>query len=216
MPRERLLAHGRRALSDQELLTLLLGSGNRCKSGSQLAAEILNSCGNNLDELAKLSVEALCAIPGLGQAKAMGLAAAFELGLRRQVPSASKPSVRSSADAYRIMRPHLVDLQAEAFLVLYMNRRHAVIRLETLSTGGISSTVVDVRLLLKRALELGATSLIVGHNHPSGNLNPSPQDRSLTEQLMKASRFLEVELLDHLIVTEAGYTSFSDEGLLGA
>jgi DNA repair protein RadC len=179
-----------------------------------LASEILNSCGNNLDELAKLSVEALCAIPGLGQAKAMGLAAAFELGLRRQVPVALKPSIRSSTDAYRIMRPHLVDLHAEAFLVLYMNRRHAVIRLETLSMGGISSTVVDVRLLLKRALELGATALIVGHNHPSGNLNPSPQDRSLTEQLKKASRFLDLELLDHLVVTEAGYTSFSDEGLL--
>lgn len=216
MPRERLLAHGRRALSDQELLTLLLGTGNRCKSGSQLAGEILNSCGNNLDELAKLSVEALCSIPGLGQAKAMGLAAAFELGLRRQVPNASKPSIRSSADAYRLMRPHLVDRQAEAFLVLYMNRRHALIRLETLSFGGISSTVVDVRLLLKRALELGATALIVGHNHPSGNLNPSPQDRSLTEQLKKASRFLEVELLDHLVVTDAGYTSFSDEGFLGS
>ncbi len=213
-PRERFLAHGRRALSDHELLTLMLGTGNKSQSATELAEQILQFCGNNLDELAALSIESLCAIPGLGNAKAMGLAAAFELGLRRQAAVVKPSLIRCSRDAYHLLRPFLVDRDSEAFAVLYLNRRHAVLRCELLSFGGITSTVVDVRLLLRRALELKATGIVVGHNHPSGNLEPSSADREITRQISRASRFLELELLDHLIVTQGGYMSFADEGFM--
>src|SRR5690606_5907168 len=204
-PRERLLRLGVAALSDAELLAILLGTGTKDTSAIELAYKILHLASGNLFELGKLNMNLLMDIPGIGQAKAMTLLAAFELGKRRQYTDAlDKPIIGHSRAAADIIIPLIGDLPYEAFCVLYINQGNRVIQHELISKGGITGTVADTRIILQQALMCHATQLIVGHNHPSGNIQPSVADRRLTEKLKNAASYMDITLLDHLIVSGGG------------
>lgn len=214
-PREKLLIKGREALSDAELIAILIGSGNRNESAVQLARRILAHSGNDLNRLGKLGIEQLQDFRGIGQAKAISIIAALELSrrsLRNAVPK--QPQVLNSSWAFEVFKSHIADLPHEEFWVAYLNHSNRVIRTAQLSKGGITGTLVDVRLLIKKALDLHATALILAHNHPSGALQPSEADKQLTLKIKNALGSLDIKLLDHLIVTENGYFSFADEGHL--
>lgn len=214
-PREKLALKGKTALSDAELLAIVIGSGSRNESAVDLSKRILAKVENNLNELGKLTLEQLMQFKGIGEAKAISIAATLELGRRRQnTESIERKKVTTSRDAFQIMEPLLSDLPHEEFWVLFLNQATKVIRTEQLSKGGISSTTVDVRLAFRRALELGATSLIICHNHPTGNLIPSQSDKNLTQKFQKAGESLDIRVLDHLIVGGNKFYSFSDEGLM--
>lgn len=214
-PREKLLYKGRAALSDAELVTILTGSGNRDESAVALCKRILASVNNNLNELGKLSIKQLMAFKGIGEAKAISIAAALELGRRRRGEEAlQKQKITSSTDVFELMQPVIGELQHEEFWIIYLNNSNKIIKKDQLSKGGITGTLVDVRLVLKNALEVGATSLILAHNHPSGTLNPSEADKHITQKLKLAAQSLDIKVLDHLIVTEKAYFSFADEGVL--
>lgn len=214
-PREKLLQKGRSSLSDAELLAILIGSGSRSQSAVDLCKKILSDTGNNLGELGKLSVKKLMSYNGIGEAKALTIVAAMELGRRRRAGEAlEKKKINSSASVFELMQPEIGELPHEEFWIIYLNNSNKVIEKHPLSKGGITGTLVDVRLVLKKALELGATSLILTHNHPSGNLNPSTSDKQLTQKLKTAGESLDIKILDHIIVTEKSYFSFADEGLL--
>ncbi|GAA3565173.1 RadC family protein [Snuella lapsa] len=214
-PREKLLNKGRGTLSDAELVAILIGSGNKEESAVALAKRILANASNNLSELGKLSVEQLMAFKGIGEAKAIAIAAALELGRRRRGEEAlKKKKISSSLSVFELMQPLVGELQHEEFWIIYLNNSNRVIQKYQLSKGGITGTLVDVRLVLKNALMLGATSLILVHNHPSGALNPSVADKQLTTKLKTAAQSLDIKVLDHLIVTEKAYFSFADESLL--
>lgn len=215
-PRERLLNEGKKALSDAELLAILLVSGNGKETVVDLSRRILSEAASNqLHKLGKLSVEDLCQFHGIGQAKAISIVAAFELGRRyREAAPESRVKVGSSRDVFDHVRHHLSDLPHEEFHVVHLNRANQILGMQRLSMGGISGTVVDTRLLFKHAINRGASSVIVTHNHPSGNLSPSQEDIRLTERLQEAGKILEIPVLDHLIVAETGYFSFADQGLL--
>ena len=214
-PREKLLNKGRAALSDAELVAILIGSGSKNESAVELCKRILASVDNNLNELGKLSIQQLMAFKGIGEAKAITIAAALELGRRRRVEEAlEKKKITSSTSVFELMQPLIGELQHEEFWIVYLNNSNKVIQKQQLSKGGITGTLVDVRLVLKQALELNATGIILVHNHPSGTLKPSEADKQLTKKLKIAAESMDMKVLDHVIVTEKAYFSFADEALL--
>lgn len=214
-PREKLLLKGKRNLSDSELLGIIIGSGNNKESAVDLCKRILQQCNNNLHELGALSVNDLCQYKGIGEAKAISIIAALELGLRRGDSQVSeKALIKGSKDVYRHMTPLLTALKHEEFWVLYLNKGNKVLHKNQLSSGGLSGTVVDVRILFKTALEQLASSVILVHNHPSGTLRPSSEDLKITQKIKTAGASLDIAVLDHLIFTDNGYYSFADEGVL--
>lgn len=213
-PREKLMQKGPAALSDAELLGILISSGTKERSAIGLARDVLGLAGNNLRELGRLSVKEFCKIKGIGEARAITIAAALELGRRRQAAEGPERLVISrSKDALPIVQPLLQDLPHEAFCALYINTAGKLIRTEMISTGGLTATVADVRLILKSALLNNANKLIVAHNHPSGSKQPSNADIQLTKQLAEAAAFMDIRLLDHIIIAGHEYVSLADEGL---
>ena len=213
-PREKLLSKGPEALSNSELLAILLSTGTKTKSAIEVAKEILALTGDNLNGLGKLSLKELMKVDGIGEAKAITIAAALELGRRRQATDAQKHIVRSSADIANYLQAHLRDKTHEVFMVAFLNRSNKIIHIETISEGGITATVVDTRIILKKALEQNAVNLVLCHNHPSGSLKPSKADEQLTQKIKQAALLLDIGVIDHVIVSEDGYYSFADEGLL--
>jgi len=214
-PREKLISRGLSALTDAELIAILISSGNSRESAVELSRRIMDSIQHNLNELGKLNCDELKKFRGIGQAKAITLIAAMELGRRRnQSEALDNGQIKGSRDAADYLRPEIGDLAYEEFWVLFLNRQNKVIDKRKLSQGGMTGTVIDVRLVLKLALEKHATSMIFCHNHPSGNLDPSEADKKITKQLKEAAAVMEIPVIDHLIVTQAGYFSFADEGLL--
>jgi DNA repair protein RadC len=214
-PREKLLSKGIHVLSDSELIAILIGSGSRESSAVELARKILNSVNNNLHELGKLSVNDLSKIKGIGTAKAISVLAALELGKRRKLEEVvKKQKITGSNEVYEIFYPLLVDLPHEEFWILMLNRSNCIIDKYKISQGGIAGTVIDVRLILKTAIDKLASSIILCHNHPSGNLMPSEADQQITKKLNEASQLVDVKVLDHIIIGGAAYYSFLDEGIL--
>lgn len=214
-PREKLLNKGRAALSDAELIAILIGSGNTEESAVDLSKRILAKTGNNLNELGKFNIKQLMEFKGIGEAKAITIAAAMELGRRRRAEEAVElDKITNSRSVFELMQPIIGELPHEEFWIIYLNNSNKIIRKEQLSKGGITGTLVDVRLAMKTALEVGATSLILVHNHPSGVLRASEPDKSLTRKLIAAGNSLDIKIVDHIIVTEKAYFSFNDENLL--
>lgn len=214
-PREKLLAKGKRVLSDAELLAILIGSGTPRESAVDLCKRILVGVDNNLNALGKLTVTDLMQYKGIGEAKAISIVAALELGSRRQATEAVKQDqIKGSRDVYEILRPYIAELPHEEFWVLYLNRSNKVLSKGAISQGGVAGTVADVKIIFKKALEQLASSVILAHNHPSGNLKPSQADIDLTKNMKAAGQLLEVQVLDHVIVAETGFYSFADEGML--
>jgi DNA repair protein RadC len=212
-PREKMLGKGASALSDSELLAILIQNGTREKTALELAQEVLRLGKDNLSELGKCSVRELMKIKGIGQAKAISIVAAMELGRRRHALAAlEKPMVTSSKDVANYLQTLLRDHKHEVFAVLFLNRANKINHFQIISEGGITGTVADPRIILKKALEEDAVSLILCHNHPSGSLRPSRADEELTLKIKEAARFLDIKVLDHIIVSEEGYYSFADEG----
>jgi DNA repair protein RadC len=214
-PREKLAIKGTSSLSDAELLAILISSGTRDKSAVDLGRELLSLVNNNLNSLGKLSITDLKKIRGIGPARAVIIAAALELGRRRKfadIPEARQ--IKCSKDAAEIFQPILGDLSHEEFWILYLNRSNKVIEKMRLSHGGISGTVTDVRMVMKRAVECLASGIIVCHNHPSGNNNPSESDNKITRKIREAGNLMDIQLLDHLIVTEKDYYSYADNGMV--
>lgn len=214
-PREKLLTKGKVSLTDTELLAILIGSGNRDESAVALCKRILSSVDNNLHNLGKLSVQQLQKFKGIGEAKAISIVASLELGRRkRNEADLVTEKITSSKAVFEIMQPILGDLQHEEFWVLFMNNSNVILSKQQLSKGGITGTLVDVRLLMKKALESGAVAIIVCHNHPSGTLIISEADKQITIKIKIAASTLDIKLLDHLIITEQAYVSFADKELL--
>ena len=214
-PREKLLQKGASVLSNAELIAILIGSGSRNESAVSLSKRILASAKNNLIELGKLEIDALMNFKGIGEAKAISIVAAMELGRRRRNGTQlKKEKITSSVSVFELMHPHIGELPHEEFWIVYVNNSNKVLQTSQLSKGGITGTLVDVRLVFKTALRLGAVAIILVHNHPSGTLKPSEADRTLTQKLKKAGESLDIKVLDHLIITEKSYFSFSDENLL--
>ncbi len=214
-PREKLAFKGKDALSDAELIAILIGSGSRNESAVQLSKRILQSADNNLNALGKLSIAQLTEFKGIGDAKAITIVAAMELGRRRREEEAQVlKKITSSRSVFEIMQPLLGELPHEEFWILFLNNSNKVIKKEQISKGSITGTLVDVRLVFKTALEIYATSMVLCHNHPSGKLAPSDADRQLTRKIKVAGEQLDVKVLDHLIITEKTYYSFADEGIL--
>ena len=214
-PREKLLLKGAESLSHSELLAILIHNGTKEKTAVDLAKEILKLGKDNLNELGKLSVKELMKIKGIGEAKAVTIAAALELGRRRQsTASLEKKAVLSSSDIAIYLQNKLKDHRHEVFAVLFLNRANRVNHFEIISKGGITGTVADPRIILKKALEEDAVNIVLCHNHPSGSLKPSRQDEELTHKIKEAARYFDIQVLDHIIVSDMGYFSFADEGLL--
>lgn len=211
-PREKLLDKGREVLSSAELLAILIGTGNREESAVDLSKRILRSVDYNINELARMSVERLTQFKGIGEAKAITIITALELGRRRQYEVSVISKIQNSKDVFQMMKPILEDKPHEEFWVLYLNNSNKLLSRELCSRGGITSTIVDVRLLYKRAIELSAVGLVICHNHPSGDNNPSISDKELTHKINQAGDSLDIKLLDHLIITEKSYFSFADNG----
>ncbi len=214
-PREKLVAKGKNALSDAELLAIIIGSGSAEESAVSLSRKILQSVQNNWNELAKLSLSDLCKFKGIGEAKAISILTALEIGRRKtQQEALELPQITNSTQIYQYVSPWLSDLSYEEFWIIYLNRKNKIIGKEQISKGGISSTSVDIRLILKKALELNATAIIAAHNHPTGNAEPSNEDKNLTEKLYNSAQLLDINLLDHIIVGTQNYFSFADKNLL--
>jgi DNA repair protein RadC len=214
-PREKLLLKGKSALSDAELIAILIGSGTRSMSAVDVGKLILSQAGNNLNELARFSVKDLQKIKGIGEAKAISIVSALELGRRRKESEfTEKPKVSCSNDIYQLLKPELMDLPKEEFWILLLNRANRLIKKQQISSGGISGTVADPKIIFKAALDQYASSVVLVHNHPSGNLKPSQADIDLTNKMKSAGKLLEIPVLDHIIFGDAGYLSFADEGML--
>ena len=213
-PREKLAANGRETLSNTELLGILIGNGTRSKSAIDLARDILSLANNDINTLAKLSIKDLCTINGIGPAKAITLMAAIELGGRRKKAETNDSFIRRSKDAYDFFGPMLQDKEYEEFWILMLNNNNKILRPYRVSEGGVWQTVADPKRIYKAALENNASQLILCHNHPSGNLQPSHADRSLTSKLIAAGKNLDIKVIDHIIVTDGDYYSFADEGLI--
>lgn len=214
-PREKFLLKGKSALSDSELLAIILGSGNTEESAVELSRRILKSVDNNWQKLSLLSIKDLMKFKGIGEAKAISIATALEIGRRKasqEIPE--KVSIKSSADAYTVFLEHLSDLRTEEFWVIFLNQKNQIIYKSQISKGGITGTIVDVRVLFKIALEHFATSIIVAHNHPTGNLKPSEADLKITKNIKSAGEIFNIKLADHLIIGENTFFSFQDQGLL--
>ncbi|MGB3143757.1 MAG: DNA repair protein RadC [Maribacter sp.] len=214
-PREKLVSKGRSVLSDAELIAILIGSGSRSESAVALSKRILASVDNNLNELGRLSVKQLMAFKGIGEAKAVTIAAALEVGRRRRGEDSLKiEKIGSSKDAFHLLQPIMGDLEHEEFWILYLNNSNKVLKKTQMSKGGITGTLVDVRLVIKETLELGAVAIILAHNHPSGTLRPSAADKQITQKIKGACETMDIKVLDHLIITQKTYYSFADENIL--
>ncbi|MEB2777766.1 DNA repair protein RadC [Algoriphagus sp. D3-2-R+10] len=214
-PREKLLLKGRSALTDAELIAILIGSGTPSVSAVDLSKHILADVNYDLRALAKLSIQDLKKFKGIGEAKAISIIAAMELGRRRKDSEpVTKPRITSSQDIYNLMRPELLDEQIEYFYLILLNRGNQVMKKHLISQGGTAGTIVDMKVVFKIALEHLAQSIILVHNHPSGNTSPSDQDKRLTQRLVKIGRELDLPVLDHVIFTDVGYFSFADDGIL--
>jgi DNA repair protein RadC len=214
-PREKLLSKNPISLTDSELLAIIINSGNRQRSALDLAREVLSECQNNLAELAKRSIHDLRKIKGIGPAKAIMISAALELGRRRQVAlPLEKPMIRDSTGIATYLKAVLQDYRLEIFAVVFLNRANKINHFEIISQGGITGTVADPRIILKKALEMDAVNIILCHNHPSGSLKPSRADEELTAKIKEASSYFDIKVLDHIIVSEEGYFSFADRGIL--
>ena len=214
-PREKLLIHGKETLTNAELLAILLGSGSKNHSVIQLAQEILAHNDQNLVELGKMNLQELQKFKGIGQVKAISIVAALELGKRRhQSSSLDRPKITTSRDAYKLLLYNLEDLRTESFRILLLNRSNRVLKTVLISSGGIAGTVVDPKVVFKAAIDHEASSIILSHNHPSGNLKPSPEDIRLTTKMKLSGELLSISILDHLIISERGYFSFADESML--
>jgi len=213
-PREKLLIKGTEALSNSELIAILIGSGTKTKSAVDVAKEVLNRAKDNLNELGKLSIKELMKIDGIGEARAITIAAALELGRRRQATESQKQVVKNSADIAHYLQAQLKDKQHEVFAVAFLNRANKINHIEIVSEGGITGTVVDQRIILKKELEHNAVNIVLCHNHPSGSLQPSRADEVLTKKIKEAAMLLDMTVVDHIIVSEDGYYSFADEGIL--
>ncbi|AZA98396.1 JAB domain-containing protein [Chryseobacterium joostei] len=214
-PREKFLKKGKSVLSDSELLAIIMGSGSRDESVLELSRKILASVNNSWHQLSLLSVKDLIKFKGVGEAKAISIITALEIGRRRsgqEIPE--KAIIGNSHDAYSILKNQLSDLRTEEFWAIFMNNSNKVIHISQLTQGGISQSIVDVRVLFKTALEHFSTGVIIAHNHPSGSLKPSKEDINITQKIKEAGKVLSIQLLDHIIVTQDSYFSFSDEGLL--
>lgn len=214
-PREKLLLNGAENLSNSELLAILIHNGSREKSAVDLAKEVLKLGKDNLSELGRLSIKDLMKIKGIGEAKAITIAAALELGRRRQSANPlQKTIISTSRDIADYLQARLKDYRHEVFAVLFLNRANKINHFEIISEGGITGTVADPRVILRKALEEDAVNIILCHNHPSGSLKPSRADEQLTAKIKEAARLLDIAVIDHIIVSETGYYSFADEGLL--
>jgi len=214
-PREKLVSKGRSVLSDAELIAILIGSGSRSESAVELSKRILAFVDNNLNELGRLSVKQLMAFKGIGEAKAVTIAAALEVGRRRRGEDSLKiEKIGSSKDAFHLLQPIMGDLEHEEFWILYLNNSNKVLRKTQMSKGGITGTLVDVRLVIKETLQLGAVAIILAHNHPSGTLRPSTADKQITQKIKGACETMDIKVLDHLIITQKTYYSFADENIL--
>jgi DNA repair protein RadC len=214
-PREKLLLKGPSSLADVELLAILIGSGTQALSAVDLARKILHAAEGSLHALAKWSARDLMRIKGIGEAKAVSIMAALELGRRRNyLDPGERPKVGTSQDAFSQVKSDLMDLSHEEFWVLLLNRANRIVRKRRISEGGVSGTVADPKIIYKMALEELASGIIVAHNHPSGNLTASQNDIDLTRKLKEAGKFLEIRLLDHLIIAGNKYYSFADDGIL--
>ena len=214
-PREKLMNKGKASLSDAELIAILIGSGSRNESAVQLSKRILSSVDNNLNALGKLSLQQLMNFKGIGEAKAISIQASMELGRRRRAEEAIElQKITSSKSIFELMQPIIGELPHEEFWIIYLNNSNKVVSKSQLSKGGITGTLVDVRLVFKNAIEIGAIGIILVHNHPSGALQPSEADKQITRKLKLAGESLDIKILDHLIVTETNYFSFADEGIL--
>lgn len=213
-PREKLMLKGKSALSDAELIAILIGSGSRNESAVGLSKRILASVDNNLNALGKLTIQQLMNFKGIGEAKAISIMAAMELGRRRRAEEAVElKKITSSKMIFELMQPIIGELPHEEFWVLYLNNSNKVLSKSQQGKGGITGTLVDVRLVFKTALELGATALILCHNHPSGTLVPSDPDKQITRKLKAAGQNMDINVLDHIIIAENGFYSFNDEGI---
>lgn len=214
-PREKMLLKGATALSDAELLAILISSGTKEKSALDLAREVLGLAQNNLHELGRLGVLELQKTKGIGEARAITIAAALEIGRRRQMGEAlQRLAITQSGDAAEIAIPLMRDLSHEVFCVFYLNQSNKILRYEIISSGGLTGTVADIRIMLKNALLQNANKLIIAHNHPSGNLQPSHADKELTRKLKEAAEYMDIKLLDHLIIAGTNYLSMADEGII--
>ncbi len=214
-PREKLRDKGKAVLSNAELLAILIGSGNTEESAVALCQRMLALVDNNLSQLSKLTLNQLMQFKGIGQAKAISIIAALELGKRRLAENVlQQETITSSDSVFNLLQPILGELQHEEFWVIYLNNSNKILQKNQLSKGGITGTIVDTRLLYKTALQVGATAIIIAHNHPSGTIQPSSADKKLTQKIKKAGENLDIKLLDHLIITEKAYFSFANEALL--
>lgn len=214
-PREKFLLKGKNSLSDSELLAIIMGSGSRDETAVELARKILGSVDNNWHQLSLLTIKDLTKFKGVGEVKAISIATALEIGRRRasqEIPE--KPQISSSKDAYQILKLHLADLRTEEFWAVFLNQSNKVIHLAQLTQGGINQSIVDIRIVFKIALEHFATGIIISHNHPSGNLKPSAEDINITKKIQEAGNLMNIQILDHLIITQNTYLSFADEGIL--
>ncbi len=214
-PREKLIQKGRAVLSDAELIAILIGSGSRNESAVELSKRILASSNYNLNELGKLSINQLMKFKGIGEAKAVTITAALEIGRRRRSEKEQRiTKITSSKSVYELLQPKIGELEHEEFWIVYLNNSNKVLQMAQLSKGGITGTLVDIRLVMRQALDLGAVALVLAHNHPSGTLKPSKADRQITEKLKSAAQVLDISVLDHLIITHKEYYSFADEQIL--
>lgn len=214
-PREKLLSHGMGSLSNAELLAIIIRSGSQQETAVELARSILQSTDNNLQQLGRYSVADLLKFKGLGPAKAIGILAALELGRRRSKETVqSRNKISGSQDVYKYFQATLADLQHEEFWILVLNRANRVLDQIRISQGGITGTVIDTRIILKHAIDKLASSIILCHNHPSGNLKPSDADISITTKIRDSCKTMDIQVLDHIIIAENAYFSFSDEGLI--
>lgn len=214
-PREKLLTKGASALSDSELLAILINNGHKEKSAVEIAKDVLKIGNNNLNELGKLTLKEIQKIKGIGEAKAITIAAAMELGRRRQAATfLEKTVIKNSKDLALYLRTTIKDYSYEVFAVVFLNKANKINHFEIISRGGITGTVADPRIILKMALEKDATSIVLCHNHPSGNLKPSRADEELTGKIKAAAKYFDIAVMDHIIVSEEGYYSFADEGIL--
>jgi len=214
-PREKLIIQGKKQLSDAELLAILIGSGTRRESALDLARKILTEYGHNLELLAQQSIAELQKLKGIGEAKALSITACFELGRRMAlVPAQKVLQIGSSRDVFEHMQHTFHGLEYEEFWVMYLSRSNKVMTVRNISKGGVSGTVVDVRLVLRHGLELLASGMVLMHNHPSGAIKPSKEDEHLTQKIREAALLMDMQVLDHLIFGQSSYYSFSDEGKL--
>jgi len=214
-PREKMLLKGKNALSDAELIAILIGSGTPTKSAVQLGQEILQYCNNNLQDFSKLTIKELMQFKGIGEAKAISLYAATELGRRRKYSETNEPLRLTSVEkTYELLKPFFLDLTHEEFYVVYLSRSNKVLSTKLLSIGGRTGTIADGKIIFKEALALNACGIILAHNHPSGNLKPSDSDVRLTNELHKFGKMIDLQIIDHLIITDDGFFSFARNGLI--